>query len=206
MFNSQLPPISEMPTSRQLITSTLVAGGVATALLAVVVLPSEYGIDPTGVGRLLGLTEMGEIKMQLAEEAARDSAVDAKLLAAPPAKSTAASKTSDVVNAGAERSDTTTVHLGVGEGAEVKLTAAKGAEIAFDWSVKGGHVNFDTHADALGIDYYGYGKGKESKGERGTLSIAFDGKHGWFWRNRSSAPVIITLRTTGIYTEVKRFV
>jgi hypothetical protein len=206
MFNSQLPPISELPTSRQLVTSTLVAGGVAAALLAAVVLPSEYGIDPTGVGRLLGLTEMGEIKMQLAEEAASDSAVNAKLATTPPAKSTTAPTPSEVVNAGTERSDTTTVQLAVGEGAEVKLTAAKGAQIAFDWSVAGGHVNFDTHADAPGIDYHGYGKGKESKGESGTLSVAFDGKHGWFWRNRSSAPVTITLRTTGIYTQVKRVV
>lgn len=206
MFNSQLPPISELPTSRQLITSTLVAGGVAAALLATVVLPSEYGIDPTGVGRLLGLTEMGEIKTQLAEEAARDAAADAKLATVPATNSTAAPTASGALDAGTERSDTTTVQLAVGEGAEVKLTAAKGAQIAFDWSVAGGHVNFDTHADAPGIDYHGYSKGKESVGERGTLSIAFDGKHGWFWRNRSNAPVTITLRTNGIYTEVKRVV
>jgi hypothetical protein len=37
-------------------------------------MPSEYGIDPTGVGRLLGLKQMGEIKTQLAEEAATDKA------------------------------------------------------------------------------------------------------------------------------------
>ena len=34
--------------------------------------PSEYGIDPTGLGGLLGLAEMGEIKSQLAEEAEAD--------------------------------------------------------------------------------------------------------------------------------------
>ena len=38
------------------------------------VLPAEYGIDPTGVGKLLRLTEMGQIKQQLAEEAAADAA------------------------------------------------------------------------------------------------------------------------------------
>src|SRR3546814_17950651 len=46
-----------------------------------VVLPSEYGIDPTGIGRVIGLTEMGAIKMQLAEEAAADAALDAQLAA-----------------------------------------------------------------------------------------------------------------------------
>ena len=68
MFNSQMPDISELPTSRQLVRSTLIALVGAGALLVTVVLPSEYGIDPTGSGRILGLTEMGEIKMQLANE------------------------------------------------------------------------------------------------------------------------------------------
>ena len=74
MFNSQMPDISELPTSRQLIRSTMFALVGAGALLVTVVLPSEYGIDPTGAGRILGLTEMGEIKMQLADEAAADLA------------------------------------------------------------------------------------------------------------------------------------
>ncbi|MCU0854860.1 MAG: hypothetical protein MUF63_08155, partial [Rhodobacteraceae bacterium] len=37
-------------------------------------LPAEYAIDPTGVGRMLGLTEMGEIKQQLYAEAEADEA------------------------------------------------------------------------------------------------------------------------------------
>ncbi|MBN0105889.1 ABC transporter permease subunit, partial [Pseudomonas aeruginosa] len=50
-----------------------VAAIVALTLLITVVMPSEYGIDPTGVGRLLGLKQMGEIKTQLAEEADADN-------------------------------------------------------------------------------------------------------------------------------------
>ncbi len=67
MFNSQLPNMSDLPTSRQLIGSTLVAIAGAAAILVTVVLPSEYGIDPTGAGSAFGLTEMGEIKVQLAQ-------------------------------------------------------------------------------------------------------------------------------------------
>ena len=51
------------------------------AILIAIVLPSEYAIDPTGIGRALGLTEMGEIKTQLAEEAAADAALDAEKVA-----------------------------------------------------------------------------------------------------------------------------
>ena len=215
MFNSQMPRLEDLPTSKQLIRSTIIAAATAGAILAIVVLPSEYGVDPTGAGKILGLTEMGEIKMQLAEEAAADAAADAaargenaRALVVQAANGGAQSTPAPpaVPSTVAGRNDTTSLTLAPNEGAEIKLTAAKGARIAFDWSVEGGHVNFDTHADAPGISYHGYGKGRESTGEQGELVAAFDGKHGWFWRNRSGAPVTITLRTQGEYSEVKRVV
>jgi hypothetical protein len=69
MYNTKIPTQAELPTAGQLVPSTAVAAATAAALLVTVVLPAEYGIDPTGVGRVLGLTEMGEIKASLAEEA-----------------------------------------------------------------------------------------------------------------------------------------
>ena len=212
MFNSQMPRLEDLPTSKQLIRSTIIAAATAGAILVAVILPSEYGVDPTGAGKLLGLPEMGEIKMQLAEEAAADAAADAAAsqeaaaLAVAQAAAGGAQQAAPAQPGVAGRNDTTRVTLAPNEGAEVKLTAAKGARIAFDWSVEGGHVNFDTHADGQGISYHGYGKGRESIGEQGELVAAFDGKHGWFWRNRSGAPVTITLRTRGEYSEVKRVV
>lgn len=64
-------------TSGGLIRSTLIAGGAAVAMLTVVYLPAEYGIDATGFGAVLGLTEMGQIKQQLYAEAAADEAAAA---------------------------------------------------------------------------------------------------------------------------------
>jgi hypothetical protein len=217
MFNAQRPNLEDLPTNRQLVRATLIAAASAGALLIAVILPSEYGVDPTGAGRALGFTQMGEIKMQLAEEAARDAAADAAASAeaaraavsqaagggAQPAPAATDTSPSAVAE---HRSDATSLTLAPGEGAEIKLTAARGARIAFNWSVEGGHVNYDTHADAPGISYHGYGKGRESTGEQGELVAAFDGGHGWFWRNRSGATVTITLRTEGAYTEVKRVV
>lgn len=76
--SSRLEPSSP----RRLARSTLIALLVATLLLVTVVLPAEYGIDPTGLGRALGLTQMGEIKTRLAKEAAADAAADAAAAAA----------------------------------------------------------------------------------------------------------------------------
>jgi len=57
-----------------LIKATVGAAVVASAILTFVWLPAEYGIDPTGVGHMLGLTEMGHIKEQLHAEADADAA------------------------------------------------------------------------------------------------------------------------------------
>ena len=77
-----LMPPPEPASPRRLLRSTLIALAVAGLLLVTVVLPAEYGIDPTGAGRVLGLTRMGEIKTRLAKEAAADAAADAKAAAA----------------------------------------------------------------------------------------------------------------------------
>lgn len=74
MYNTDLPTRAELPSTGKLLRSTLMAAVIAAALLISVVLPAEYAVDPTGAGRLLGLTEMGEIKTQLAEEAELDQA------------------------------------------------------------------------------------------------------------------------------------
>jgi hypothetical protein len=49
-----------------------------------------------------------------------------------------------------------------------------------------------------------YKKGREVASDSGTLTAAYDGSHGWFWRNRGSRDVTITLKTNGAYTEIKR--
>ena len=72
MYNSGPVRRADLPSTAKLIVSTIGAALVALVLLVTVVMPSEYGIDPTRVGRMLGLTSMGEIKMQLAQEAEAD--------------------------------------------------------------------------------------------------------------------------------------
>lgn len=73
MTSSTTPP---QPSPRALVRSALIALVVAIVLAITVVLPAEYGIDPTGLGRPLGLTRMGEIKQRLKAEAAADAAAD----------------------------------------------------------------------------------------------------------------------------------
>ncbi len=208
MFNSQLPSADDLPTSRQLLRSTLIALAMALLLLVTVVMPAEYAIDPTGVGRLLGLTQMGEVKKAIAEENA-GPAVAPQEMAAPAvavAPATASTEASPLV---AARQDEISITLQPGQGAEVKLEMKKDAQVNYLWSVSGGKVNYDTHGDPYGAPrdfYHGYGKGKQTPQDEGVLTAAFDGKHGWFWRNRGDAPVTVTLRVSGDYIDIKRVI
>ena len=207
MYNANKPDASELPSTGKLLKSTGIAAVIASVLLVTVVLPAEYGVDPTRVGSLLGLTEMGRIKMQLAAEAEAEEAGLAVAASAPAAVTTPAlAAPAGLASAPAgQRTDETVITLAHDQGVEIKLVMEEGARVDFTWTSSGGAVNFDTHADRPGTPYHGYGKGSEQRVE-GELVAAFTGSHGWFWRNRTGEPVTIILRTTGAYSEVKRVV
>jgi hypothetical protein len=205
MYNTDLPTRAELPTTGKLLRSTAVAALIAAVLLVTVILPAEYGIDPTGAGRALGLSQMGEIKVALAAEAMASATQPAPPVeAAPPAAATTASVAE---NAAAGQQHTMTITLKPGEAAEIKLSMRKDARARYEWTTASVTVKYDTHGDPVCAQkdfYHGFGKGKNETRQSCELHAAFDGSHGWFWRNRSSAEVTITLNTSGDYEKIKR--
>lgn len=201
MHNSDGPSAYELPSTKKLIKSTVLAALVAVVLLVTVVMPAEYGIDPTGLGDAIGLKRMGEIKVSLAKEAAADQIEDAQAVSTPPTVAQAPKpETKDAPN------DETTITLAPDQGREIKLIMTKGDKVAFLWSTDAGKANYDVHGDskALGINYHSYSKGSEQT-HQGEIEAAFDGSHGWFWRNRTSTPMTVTLQTKGQYTKIKKY-
>lgn len=215
MYNTDLPTRAELPSTGKLLRSTFVAALTAVTLLVVAVLPAEYGIDPTGAGRILGLARMGEIKMSLAAEAtAAERAVPppaetkapTPMPATPPmeAKPTPVAQGNDALPA---QQHAINITLKPGQAAEIKLGMRKDGRVDYEWTTSGGGVNYDTHGDPIGAPknfYHGYGKGKNANGDAGRLQAAFDGKHGWFWRNRSATEVTVKLKTNGAYDTIER--
>ena len=215
MYNTQKPNLDDLPTAGRLWRSTAIAAGAAALILVTVVWPSEYGIDPTGIGGVLGLAEMGEIKSQLAEEAEADrlmleSQVEPQSSLQPRLRDmifgaiVGAAHAQDAPASAPVWKDEITFALEPGQGIEVKLVMEKGAVAPFEWAVVGGAVNFDQHGDGSGNEI-SYEKGRAVSDATGELTAAFTGNHGWFWRNRGDAPVTMTLRVAGAYTEIKRF-
>lgn len=208
MNNSNVPANTELPSMGKLIKSTVLAICIAALILVAVVLPAEYGLDPTGFGGVLGLVKMGEIKVSLAQEAADDRATANVQASEVVDKTEPASETVPTVPSVAEanlRSDEMTISLDPNEGKEIKLTMEEGAAVNYVWWTSGGRANFDAHADSkkLKIDYHSYRKGSQERGE-GVLEAAFDGNHGWFWRNRTSEPMTVTLQVNGEYSDIHR--
>lgn len=204
MYNSDLPNQIELPSSKQLLRSTLIALIVAAVLLVTAVLPAEYGIDPTGIGGLLGLKEMGTIKTQLAAEAAKHNAAAPEPAASAPAVVATATPTPEPTPTPTpQKSDTTTVTLKPNEGVEYKLEMSKGAKAKYEWTSAGGPVNHNLHTDGAGGSH-SYSKGTGVERDAGEITAVSDGYHGWFWRNRNSKDVTITLKTSGDYKSIKR--
>jgi hypothetical protein len=231
-------------TAGGLIRSTLLSGAAALGVLGVVYLPAEYGMDPTGFGAVLGLTEMGQIKQQLYAEDAADAAaapvmldpavmarldrmeaqladiaaivgadvlregeaapapVEAAPAADAPVEAVPAEAVEEAAPAAPVWRDEVSYTLPPGEGIEVKLVMEEGQTARFEWTANGGVVNFDTHGDGSG-QKVSYEQGRAVPEQAGELTAAFTGNHGWFWRNRTDAPVTVTLRTGGDYAEMK---
>ena len=225
MYNTDMPSREELPSTAKLLRSTFIAAIVALILLVTVVMPAEYAIDPTGAGQFLGLTEMGEIKEQLAEEAAADENAQmvavqspasqpapavAEPIAEPAAEPEVAAQpepapVEETASAPAEPQwqDEVRVVLTPSEGTEFKLTMEEGAVARFSWVSEGGPINFDTHGDGSGQSI-SYEKGRGVPEDEGELEAAFTGNHGWFFRNRNDQDITLVLRTGGDYGELKK--
>lgn len=187
----------ELPSTKKLLLSTIIALGVAILVLIIFVFPAEYGKDITGLGKLIGLKNMGEIKQSLElERVAADTTVQEVPCDEPEQVVT--------VTESGLKVDTLRIQLEPGEAAELKLVMEKNAVVDFIWKVNKGHLNFDIHGDRKGLDYYGYRKGNRQTTDSGKLKAAFTGNHGWFWRNRSKVTLEVTLIVNGKYKAVKR--
>jgi hypothetical protein len=178
------PRIGELPSKGQLNRATAIAAAVAAALLVTVVLPAEYGIDPTGVGQALDLTEMGRLKRAAAESAASEP--DAKRL-----------------DYKADQTGQVEVNLAPGEGREVKAAMLKGGSMQFDWTTNNLPVHYQLHGEPRGAAkgvYTSYQTGI-SKGEKGDFTAPFEGTQGWYWRNDTPFPVTITVKARGEWAQ-----
>jgi hypothetical protein len=186
------PRKEDLPTVSQLLRGTVVALIIASVVLVTAVLPAEYGIDPTGIGKAAGLYRPRVVAPPPAEMGGASSAPAAAglLRATVPF-----------------RSDDTSITLEPGEGAEIKLVMKQGERFAFSWTSNGGAVDMDMHGEPAGSngdDATSYWKEDGLENGHGAFEAPVTGNHGWFWQNLGAEKVTITLKTSGFYERVFR--
>jgi hypothetical protein len=179
-----------LPSPRQLWSATALAIGVAAVLLVTVILPAEYGMDPIGAGRLLGLTSM-----RTASESTRPE-VSMPVSSAPLVQRSTPFRTDDIL-----------IVLKPGEGVEIKATMKKLDQFVYSWTAEGGPVDFDMHGEepsAPAGEFTSFSKKERQSADNGSFVAPFDGIHGWYWENKSTQPVTIRVRTSGFYEKLAK--
>ena len=171
---------------------------VAGVLLMVAILPAEYGVDPLGTGKMLGLTSLAQANAPAGVAAAAEAPPPESLEPVRPGANTPQKV--------ALKQDTVTFKLGPFEGMEYKYRMEKGASMVYSWTSTG-RVRFDFHGEPQGAPK-GYAESYEmSEGQKasGSFFAPTPGIHGWFWENLSTDDITLTLTSTGFYASAIEF-
>ncbi len=190
-----------LPTLVQLFKATGLALAAAAAILITTVLPAEHGIDPTGIGKTLGLTILNNGQGAASKSSGEGVAAAAVATPLAPAPAALSSKQGALY-----RADTRKIILQPGEGLEYKARLEKGAALIYSWKTQQGEkINHEFHGEPLNAKadvYESYILERQVSESSGALVAPFTGTHGWYWRNKNSTPVMVTLSASGFYTDI----
>jgi hypothetical protein len=201
-------PLTPPSSKKTLVRATLTSLAAALVLLVLVVLPAEYGIDPTGFGRLTHLTD-------LATPPARTIALGDVIGGNQTLREVAVPEVGDPTplpnpavfqdQATPPETRTMTITMEPEAETEVKLKMQEGKVALFSWQVDQGtlYVDMHGHDPSFGPDFFvRYKEEDEGVGGNGSLTAPFSGEHGWYWLNYNEFPVTIKLTVTGYFDDV----
>ena len=201
-----------LPSSARLWRATGAALLAAGVLLVTVILPAEYGIDPTGLGRKLGLlTLSGKQPIGGAAQAtdppvSPDAALAARAAAVFGANAGQSFSAEAVRLANAPvRNDRLTVTVPPGGGAEVKAMLKAGDGFVFHWRASG-EVAVDMHGERPDVKdaYTTYAIEAGQREAAGSFTAPFDGQHGWYFNNRGKDAITVDVSVTGSQSSLFR--
>lgn len=171
-------------SKKTLLKASAFAALFAAFIFVVAILPAEFGVDPTGLGKAMRLTQLSG-QAQSAEAAPTQQAL------AAPAKQPQP-----------DREDSVDIVIPAGKGLEYKFYLASGDALRYGWSTKDGEALFyDFHGEPQG-DTTGYFESytvSAADYARGSFTATFAGSHGWYWKNKGLTDIAVTLNTEGSY-------
>lgn len=154
-------------------------------VLVTAILPAEYGIDPLGTGRALGLLD---------------------LYGAAPSPVAPAEGGPVTPQAAAYRTDTRQLTVPSLGSIEFKYEVRQGATFVYSWRATA-PIEFDFHTEPAGkppaaSETFERGEAAE---KQGAYTAPYDGIHGWYWENLYDIDVVVTLEAAGFFSEGRLF-
>ena len=207
MSNPVSPFEASPPTGKGILASVGIAIVSAAIVLIAIVLPAEYGIDPTGMGGALGLTALNAPAKTVTIAEVVGGNETYKEVAIPdfgepvPLPNPAVFQEKSMP----PKSEVRTITLKPGEQTEIKTLLKTGQMIIFSWQTDSGqvYVDFQGHEPEAGNDFWvRYEEQQSGTTGSGSLAAPFEGEHGWYWLNIGDGPVVITLSLTGYYEKI----
>lgn len=187
---------------------------VGTFLVIAAVMPAEFGIDPLGTGKLLGLNKLYEVQSGETVESVEVKAEPKEVLQRRVItlagdieseyilKQEIPAEVNDPApkEQYSERNDELEITVPAGRGLEYKVKIKKHGQIKYEWNSEDVTLFHDFHGDPLTTKgWYQSYTIAYSNNMAGTLLAPFHGKHGWYFKNHTSKDVTVKLRVKGQY-------
>ena len=204
---------SNPPSARSLTLSVFLALVLAGCILLFAVLPAEYGLDPTGIGRVLGLTQMSQKgasrKITLVDTLGGNGTLGKAQVPATGEPIPLPNPAVRQKQAEPAKSETFTITLPPDGETEIKTVLSNGKMLLYSWKVDHGAIYVDFHGhDPSWADKTAFVRYEEkdgSAGDNGSLVAPFTGEHGWYWLNTNDFPVVVTLNVSGYYDKIVNY-
>jgi hypothetical protein len=197
------------PSVKRLAIATLFALALAGVILVVAVLPAEYGIDPLGTGKALGLAKLAEEANKKALDLkalaeAKPTPIGNKQLETPPVLTDW-----NRYHTARYKVDSRKIELQPGGKLEFKYQMRKGANLVYSWESTA-KVKYEFHGEPNAgpngtYQSYAMDYGEGAERGYGSFTAPFSGIHGWYWENATKAPVTIQLLSAGFYSNAEEF-
>lgn len=199
--------------TKKIIKATIVALLLGTIILVIAVLPAEYGIDPTGLGKMMGFNKLHQdaektevtSSLQVVEKPSSNRILKLENGGSDPevkrpieANNPPPTKQLEV------REDSIQITIPAGGDLEYKINMLKYGVVKYEWITSKGTVFFDFHGEVKEANptdniYYESYTVAYSNNMIGNFLSPFEGKHGWYFKNINDTVITISIRLKGQY-------
>src|SRR5262245_61630953 len=198
MIEEQTILNAQLPSTARILKATLIALAVALVILVTTILPAEFGVDPVGTGKALGL-------MQLSQAQAKDATSSAIPGTTAPVQSGTVTPQPRIYKV-----DSEDFLVRPGQGFEMKYHMPKGAVMVYSWKADG-KLFYEFHGEPdqkPNKDYYDSYELDNTVGKdqsHGSFTAPSTGVHGWFWENKGDKEVNLHLTVAGFFDGAKMY-